>query len=285
MNNSTHSRSLVAKAFRLLPAGLPGKSRLAKRVLHSSLGSEDVTVLSREGFNIVVPSLREPIGFHLLVDGVYELASIEFILDSLQPGSTFVDVGANVGAFTLPAARRVGPSGCVVAIEPSAAVYPYLQRNVAASGLNNIHLVNLAAYDNDNTCMPFYDAPKDHFGMGSLGKQFSERPAMVQTRRLDSILSDAQMERVDLIKVDVEGFEAAVFEGASQLLSRCDAPVVLFEFCDWAEARMPNVEVGAAQRRIRECGYRLWRLPDFIKGLPSMNQVLLEGSAMLVARK
>ena len=50
----------------------------------------------------VVPSLREPIGFHLLIDGVYEVEAVEFMLGQLRAGSVFVDIGANIGVFTAP---------------------------------------------------------------------------------------------------------------------------------------------------------------------------------------
>lgn len=264
---------------------MPGKTRLAKRLLHSTVESGNASVTSRDGFRFVVPSLREPIGFYLLVDGIYEIASIKFILKYLKPGATFIDVGANVGAFTLPAARKVGRSGRVIAVEASSLIYPYLRQNVASSGMANIRLLECAAFNQDDLRMPFYEAPKDHFGMGSLGEQFNAEPSLVNTRRLDSILAEEKVTQVDLIKVDVEGFEAAVFEGAENLLSDNRAPMILFEFCDWAEARVPNGEVGAAQQLLKDFGYSLWRLRDFLKGVLPLRNVLREGSEMLVAAK
>ena len=64
-----------------------------------------------------------------------------------------------------------------------------------------------------------------------------------------------------------------------------DAPLILFEFCDWAEARVPGGEVGDAQRLLLEWGYRIWRLSDFMCGRPSLNNILTGGFEALLAVK
>ena len=77
------------------------------------------------------------------------------------------------------------------------------------------------------------------------------------TQTLDHLLGGRMNERVDMIKVDVEGFEAAVFQGAEKILTGNKTPIVVFEFCDWAEARVPGAQIGAAQRALKEWGYRI----------------------------
>ncbi len=73
------------------------------------------------------------------------------------------------------------------------------------------------------------------------------KPMNVATRTLDSVLSELAITSVDVLKVDVEGFEAAVFRGAERLLSGPNPPIVVFEFCDWAEQRSGYC-IGDAQR-------------------------------------
>src|SRR5215211_4151308 len=99
---------LIARCFRLVPQGTKGKTRLARFLLKPHLKGRDVTVTDRNGYSFSIPCLAEPIGFHLLIDGVYERDVLEFILARLRPGGTFVDVGANIGVLTLPAAQKVG---------------------------------------------------------------------------------------------------------------------------------------------------------------------------------
>jgi len=277
---------LASVALRLLRPGLPGKARAARLMLGSLLQSEDVTLSDRTGCEYLVPSLREPVAFHLLVDGAYEPETLQLLLSRIGPGSTFVDVGANIGALAIPAAQKIGPSGRVVAIEASPRVFPYLAHNVAINGTSNIHLRNCAASDSESPALPFYEAPAGHFGMGSLGPQFHAEPAPVPAQTLDRILAEENIAEVTVLKVDVEGSESAVFRGAAGLLNSPHPPMVIFEFCDWAEARLHNEKTGDAQRLLREYGYQLWPLEHFgRRDSRPLERELVEGSAMLVAEK
>lgn len=263
---------------------MPGKARLARAVLGPYLQVRDVYIDARYGCTFFVPSLCEPIAFHLLVDGVYEPMVASFLLNHLKVGMTFVDVGASIGVFTILAARQVGPTGRVLALEPSPRVFPYLEHNVKVNGLSNVCLKQCAAYDRDVESLPWWEAPVEHFGMGALAPQFHTAPTAVLARTLDQVLIEEGISCVDLLKVDVEGFEAAVFRGAKQLLTAPDPPLIVFEFCDWAEERVPGGQVGEAQRVLRGFGYQIWRLSDFLcgRGQP-LKDVLLNGGEMLVA--
>jgi FkbM family methyltransferase len=265
-----------------------GKARLARTLLGPSLGARDVKISGRRGIEFIAPSLQESVGFHLLIDGVYESELLGFMLGKLQPkaaGAVFVDVGANIGSFTLPVGKSLGAGGRVIAIESSPTIFPYLKRNVDLNGLSNISLIQCAASDTDLQEVPFYEAPIDSFGMGSLGAQFNGKPIPVITRTLDSILSERGVDRVDLIKVDVEGFEVGVFRGAEKLLNGPGAPLIVFEFCDWAEDRVPGGQRGNAQRALKDYGYRIWKLHDFLQGKQPLADALTAGFETLVAIK
>jgi FkbM family methyltransferase len=229
--------------------------------------------------------LREPVGFFLLVDGVYEAEVLDFVFGRLRPGAVVVDVGANIGAFTLPVAKAVGAAGCVIAIEASPLIFSYLQRNVTLNGLSNVRPVQCAAFSYDRQTVSFYEAPIDYFGKGSLGAHYQASPVSVLTRTLDSLLSEHQVGRVDLIKLDVEGSEAAAFRGAEKLLTGDSPPVVVFEFCDWAEESVLGGQVGYAQRLLRDWGYHIWRLKDVARGKAPLTSVLTSGFEMLVAAR
>src|SRR5438552_3845100 len=102
-----------SRLLRVLSPSLRGKARLAKVLLRKHLHVRDVEIHARYDCTFLVPSLAEPIAFHLLTDGVYEGQTLELLLKHLRSGSTFVDVGANIGAFAVPVARRVGVTGRV----------------------------------------------------------------------------------------------------------------------------------------------------------------------------
>ncbi|HEY8461645.1 MAG TPA: FkbM family methyltransferase [Blastocatellia bacterium] len=288
MNINTYRLKYIPEILRWFPPEMPGKARLARTLLGPSLGARDVKISGRRGIEFIAPSLQESVGFHLLVDGVYESELLGFMLDKLQPkaaGATFIDVGANIGSFTLPVAKSLGAGGRVIAIESSPTIFPYLKRNVELNGLSNISLAQCAASDVDLQEVPFYEAPIDSFGMGSLGAQFNGKPIPVITRTLDSILAEHGVDRVDLIKVDVEGFEVGVFRGAKKLLNGPGAPLIVFEFCDWAEDRVPGGQRGDAQRVLRDYGYRIWKLSDLLRGKQPLADVLTAGFETLVAIK
>jgi hypothetical protein len=132
--------------------------------------------------------------------------------------------------------------------------------------------------------LTFYNAPEAKFGMGSLTNRFGTEGIAVPTVALDDAVRAHGIDRVRAIKVDVEGFELGVFQGATQILTQPSAPVVFFEFNDWAENRPEQgVRAGDAQRYLLSLGYHLQRLDDFLAGLLPGSEVIETGSADLVA--
>ncbi len=274
----------IVRLLRLIAPGTKGKERLARFFLAKHRYDEDITVTDKFGFTYQIPSVAEPVGFSLLINGVYEPDSLNFFMNYLRPGDTYIDIGANIGAYTLPCASKIGPSGSVIAIEASPSIFSYLTANIGNSTLKNIFLENVAAAAVDNQNNDFYEAPKDHFGMGSFGPQFGAVPIKVPCRRLDSILKDRGISQVRAVKIDVEGYESHVFEGAPSLLAATDAPLIIFEFADWAERRI-GLMPGQSQKRLREYGYEIWRLNDFIQNKEPMKDILEEGCLNLIAQK
>lgn len=252
-------------------------------LLRGQLTRTDVDVPTRAGVVLRVPSLAEPIAFHLLIDGVYEPQLLEFLLDALPTNGVFVDVGANIGSFSVTIAK-LRPDARVIAIEPSPTVLPYLHHNAASNQVSNLEIVPLAAYS-QRTELEFYVSPATHFGMGSIAPQFHVAPIRVAADCLAAILRTRGVHYVDVIKIDAEGAEADVIAGAQQLLESADAPVIAAEFSDWAEARIPGRVPGDAQRALRKLGYQLWTLNGWQGGGAPLSEVLTRGGDTIIARK
>jgi FkbM family methyltransferase len=274
---------LGARALRMIPYGTRGKARLARLLLGRALDQQDRLTRCRDGL-FVVPNLRGNIGFHMLIDGVYEPDEVDFVVQRLRPGGCFLDVGANIGLFSVAASNRVGPSGRVIAVEASPKIHPYLERNVELNQATNVTLVNKAAADQACT-LAFYDAPTANFGMGTRTNLFGIKPVHVAGERLDAILEDARVVTVDVMKIDVEGHEAAVLRGASRLLGGPSPPLIVFEFCDWAEEKAEGARKGDAQRILRDAGFQVWHLRDFLRGEAPLHDVVTAGFLTLVARR
>jgi FkbM family methyltransferase len=148
----------------------------------------------------------------------------------LRPGTTFLDVGANFGYFTLLAASRVGTSGRVLSVEPSPYAYGRLAETVRANPLPQVEVFQMGLSDR-NGVLDLYLSP-DEFHSPTMSASSGGVPVEVPVRRLDECLDEWGVERVDLMKMDVEGHEPHVLEGASAILSTGRIRAVLCEFND-----------------------------------------------------
>lgn len=164
-------------------------------------------------------NIKESIMMLQRASGCYERSKAQALKRFLHDGQTFVDVGANKGDFCLLASRLVGPHGRVIAIEPHPANCYWIKRSIEKNGYNNIELHQLALSDANGSAQ-LYVGEKSGFhtllaGQNQRGKGRIE----VRTRRLDDLLKEVHAERVHGIKIDVEGAEVHVLEGARETLA------------------------------------------------------------------
>jgi len=196
----------------------------------------------------------------LYVCGSFEPNEFAFVDRVLKPGMTFIDVGANDGYYSLFAARRVGPTGKVIAIEPSSRERAHLQRNLGRNGLDNVQVV-AAALGAEPGVVDLHLAHGVHAGHNTLGdfahddviRASSER---VPLETLDALVARHGLTRVDMVKIDVEGGEAGVIAGARKVLTEM-RPVLLMELNDRAlHAQGQSAEVLLRTLRV-ELGYEV----------------------------
>jgi len=162
----------------------------------------------------------------------YEPNETVAITQNLRPGSRFVDIGANIGYFSLLASKLVGPHGRVIAIEPEAHNFRLLSRNIAESARSNVTAVNAALGANDGSAV-LQRSPTnfgDHRISGRLGGRESQ---IVPVRTLDGVLSEAGLESIDFVKIDVQGYECHVLGGMRHLFEAGRPLTLLCEF--WPE--------------------------------------------------
>lgn len=161
----------------------------------------------------------------------YEPPSLAPVLQAfLARGSTFVDVGANVGVYTGWASRLVGETGRVIAFEPLPATRDNLQRVVAGNALGNVRVVPKALGAAPGVVRLW--AVPHASGLTSAvppADPAAATPLDVSMSTLDDELAAAGAPAVALVKIDVEGYEMAVLEGAVRTLASPHAPAVLFE--------------------------------------------------------
>ncbi len=196
----------------------------------------------------------------LLARGLpYEPFETELLLQHIDPGDVVLDLGANIGYYTLLFARRVGPTGKVFAFEPDPDNFALLRENVQRNGYQNVVLVQKAASDRADVAQLYRSA--DNQGDHRLYDSGTPRSAVeVETIPLDKLFAD-YTGRIDLIKMDVQGAEAAALEGMAELLRRLVGVKLATEFWPLGLRR-----AGASAERylglLTELGYRLYHINE-----------------------
>ncbi len=168
-------------------------------------------------------------------DGVWEPKVAAAIYSALRPGDTFFDIGANVGFFTLFAAAKVGPGGMVHAFEPLQKLNEQLGASVEANGFRNVSLHRVAC--GDSTGLAQINVFAHNIGKSSLydEKINDAKIETVELVRLDDYLELAVP--VNLMKIDVEGYEYEVLKGAQKTIAKYK-PTIIMEF---AVNRLANI--------------------------------------------
>jgi FkbM family methyltransferase len=208
--------------FKIGLGKVPGAKRLygfTRQVLPTAKGTVLLTV---QGSKMYVDGRDKDIGFALLVTGVYETYQTQLFKNTVQPGMIVVDVGANIGYYTLLAARLVGSKGIVYAFEPEPTGYELLCKSIAINGYTNI-IATQKALSNVSGKTKLYVDP-NHIGVSSLARDSAAVYGgvvgclNVETVTLDDFLKAIGNDKVDVLKVDVEGAEELVLSGAQKVL-------------------------------------------------------------------
>jgi FkbM family methyltransferase len=176
----------------------------------------------------------------IIAGGTWENFVDEIIWEYVQPGMTVIDVGANLGYYTIKMAIKVGPTGRVFSFEPNPQVLPFLTQNIAINGF-------------DGRCTVFPIGVGDRLGQSELvvnpgclgGAQMKELSGgggdchRIQLDTLDSRLS--QVERISFLKIDAEGYEPLILKGARQILNRSPECAAVLEVATGAWKRFGSI--------------------------------------------
>jgi FkbM family methyltransferase len=205
----------------------------------------------------------------LFVAGCSEPNQFAVLDRILAPGMVFIDAGANDGLYTVFASKRVGTAGRVLAFEPSAREFDRLEKNVQLNSLSNTRLFRAALAEQDGAA-ELAVADYGHEGQNTLGGFIYEGVTLlgveqVKLRRLDNVIQEEGLDRVDVIKLDVEGAEYKVLQGAAQVLKDF-RPLIFFETSDVALAKQQSSAKQLCQW-LTSSGYRLFLFDA--NGLPA----------------
>lgn len=219
--------------------------------------ASDIRKVETPDFALYVDLADWAVGRPIARTASYEPATDELMRSLISDGDTVVDVGANVGWFSMLAARLVGPTGRVLAIEPNPANCRLVERSAADNGFAQITVLAVAASDRSGMAALETDGSNgrmillDRAPASALSCSF-----VVPLEPLDELVRRAGLERVDVLKIDVEGAEALVLRGASDILAR-HRPAIVCEVFPALMRTTAGVEPRAFLGELRRLGYRL----------------------------
>jgi FkbM family methyltransferase len=166
---------------------------------------------------------------HLLTDGYWEMTHTEVMAKLLEPGMKAVDLGANLGYFTLLMAERVGPSGTVHAFEPNPHLAKLMRQSVEVNGFAPHTTVHEVALSDEAGELDFFIDSARPMNATLTPKPDHEK-VRVAAARFDDI---PELEDCDFVKIDVEGAEEAVWSGMAKRLANPRPLTIILEFtCD-----------------------------------------------------
>lgn len=254
--------------------------RVRKLMAEPAFKAQPLRVLARAAVYAAAMSARRQVAFKLTPFGErmrarasmrYTSLTAYLLRDWVEPdlrelqqllrgGDTFIDVGANVGLFTLKGARLVGPGGRVLALEPSSLAYAELLDNLSLNAFAQVRALPLAASNAEGLAqLNHVDLGGDPQAYSLVNAENARGGEVVRTTTLDALAAEEGLARIDLIKIDVEGAEPLVVEGARGCLAAF-RPAVLFECNAYINA---GGDAGASARTwslLSAVGYRFFRL-------------------------
>jgi FkbM family methyltransferase len=194
-----------------------------------------VTKKRAYGFSINLNSADTTISPAIGVDGWIELEETELVRKLLRKGMVFVDVGSNIGWYALLSAKIVGDKGVVIAYEPEPSNFSLLSKSVTENGFKNIKAFQQCVSE---SVLPktLWLAAKN-LGAHSIIKSISNQGISVNSTTLDVSLKNLGIKMIDILKIDVEGAEPNVIEGARQTLAESRIKNIIMEWNQevWSE--------------------------------------------------
>lgn len=213
---------------------LPSPKSVGKHVLKTIHGVKMV----------IDPSLDQGVELSLFETGTYEKGTIQFLEEYLKPGSSFLDIGANIGLMSVIASKLVGERGIVYSVEANPGTVPILQTNIDLNNCKNIELLPVALSDVQGTALLFENWEVNRGGASLISQGDNQQGVEVKMERLDDLFDE--MTTIDLVKIDVEGFEPQVIRGGINWFSK-QLPVFIIEVSEKREK-----EVGPSPKEIME---------------------------------
>jgi len=222
------------------------------------LENESTYVIFQEYLLAVQPSLYSIVTSVMLAEGDWFETEMELWRTELREGMTVIDVGANAGVYTFSAASQVGETGKVIAIEPFSQCVKYLEQTVRLNNLSCVKIYHSAASKEAGTGFLSLNMASElnEIIKGEVSETKEGEKIIFIT--LDSLIEKEELQQVDWLKIDVEGYEIEVLLGSQKLIERFSPKIIYESFSD-------KIQEVAEFLQVRD--YQLFRYQSYLQEL------------------
>lgn len=192
----------------------------------------------------------------------FEKEETDYLTSILREGDIFIDIGANIGLFSLMASKAVGSKGLVISFEPTPNTFSRLSENVKLNDFKNINVRNIGLSDTTDE-LTFYISKNGYDAWNSFAPSQDNKLEIaikVPVSTLDFELIDIEKSKIKLVKIDVEGWEKFVLNGGKDFLVNFN-PIVMIEFTE-ENTFNAGYPVHDIYRIMQDFGYKWYRLND-----------------------
>lgn len=209
------------------------------------------------GMPIVVNKEDDCVCWHVRFEGYWDPSELSILRKIIRPGFSIAEAGANFGVHTLVMSQLVGEGGHVYAFEANSRVSEYLKKSVDLNSLKNVTVYE-TGLGNQNDALYLNFDPKN-IGGGALSSTPSTNTVRAKTARLDDILENV---KVDVLKIDTEGYEGKILEGATLLIKKNPNLIIIME---WSQDALRQQESNpeALLLFLKDQGFvKVWKIGD-----------------------
>ncbi len=191
--------------------------------------------------------------------GAYESAELNLLKRHLSEDSVFVDIGANFGLYSLVASQKITNSGKIICFEPFPKNYAALKKNISLNSKSYIISENIALGDKKDELSLYYQPNEKNLGMVSANFMENSKTIEVDVMSFDEYVNENGVDKIDFIKIDVEGFENQVITGMKKTLELF-SPMILIEIFDEGIIKSNH---NNAHDYLTHIGYSKYFIDDF----------------------
>lgn len=227
------------------------------KIIYKIIKPKGIVLVNVQGNKMYVNCQDESLVPSLLVYGIYEKYDTELFKKIVKPGMIVVDIGANIGYYTLMAAKLIGSNGKVYAFEPEPSNYELLIKNIKINNYTNIISIQKAVSNKNGKARLFIN--KSNLGNSSLIENnvpqkigFTEVETITLDNFFDSVVKN---NKIDFIKMDTQGAEKLVIEGAEKILKDNNLKIIM-EFWPFGLRNMGS-EPSDLLKMLQDFGFKI----------------------------